>query len=574
MIKDLKRFVRVARGVEPAELVIKNAKVFRSLLGDFVDADIAIDQGHIAGIGKYEGRDYVYAAGQYALPGFIDGHVHIESSMLSPAEFARTVVPLGTTSVVTDPHEIANVAGIEGIRYMMEAAKHLPLSIYFTLPSCVPATPLEDSGAVLTAEDLSELLDEPGVLGLAEFMNVPGVLEGDDEVYKKLTMRENLLIEGHAPGILGKDLMAYAAAGVCSDHECVSSEEAVIRLAAGIDVEIREGTAATNFEAIHGVINDRTVSHCMFVTDDRHPADLISRGHINSIVRSAVADGIPVHQAIIMATLSPARHFGLRDCGMIAPRYRADFALYEDLVHFVPSAVFESGVLVAENGKLRVNMPKRVPPVILDSVHLAEISKKNLEIPLSGTRANVIGLIPHQLVTEKRVIDVTVTDGFAMQEPERDILKLAVFERHHATGKSACALLQGFGLMRGAIASTVGHDSHNLIVIGANDDDMLAAAHEIERIHGGVAIVENGKVLGSLPLPIAGLMADGDAETVSYQAAELVQTARSLGVRKDYDPLMTLAFMSLPVIPALKLTDRGLVDVEQFKIIPVDAEKE
>ncbi|MCR5559478.1 adenine deaminase [Schwartzia sp. (in: firmicutes)] len=572
MIKDLKRFVRVAQGLEPAELVIKNARVFRSLLGDFVDADIAIDQGHIAGIGEYEGRDYVYADGRYAIPGFIDGHVHIESSMLCPPEFARAVVPLGTTAVITDPHEIANVAGIEGIRYMMESAKQLPLSVYFTLPSCVPATPLEDNGAVLTAEDLEPLLDEPNVLGLAEFMNVPGILNGDDEVYKKLTMRDNLLIEGHAPGLIGKELMAYSAAGVVSDHECVTSEEAELRLAAGIDVEIREGTAATNFEAIHTVINDRTAAHCIFVTDDRHPADLLRRGHINSIVRSAVKDGIPVHQAINMASLSAARHFGLRDRGMIAPRYRADFALYDDLVNFVPAKVFYNGVLVAEEGKLRVSMPEKVPPAILDSVHLASVSKKDFEIPVSGTKANVIGLVPHQLVTEKRVIDVAVKDGLAVQDTARDILKLAVFERHHASGKSACALLQGFGLMRGAIASTVGHDSHNLIVIGADDDDMLAAVHEIERIHGGIAIVEKGKVLNSMPLPIAGIMSTGDAENISFDAEEMVSCARKLGVREEYDPLMTLAFMSLPVIPALKLTDRGLVDVERFEIIPVDAE--
>ena len=574
MIKDLKRFVRVARGVEPADLVIKNARVFRSLLGDFVEGDIAVDQGHVAGIGSYEGRDVVDAHGRYAIPGFIDGHVHIESSMLSTSEFARAVVPEGTTAVVTDPHEIANVAGIEGIRYMMDSAKDLPLGVYFTLPSCVPVTSLEDNGAVLTAEDLASLLDEPNVLGLAEFMNVPGVFFGDDEVYKKLTMKDDLLIEGHAPGVFGKDVMAYAAAGVCSDHECMTEEEARDRLAAGMDVEIREGTAAMNFEALHGVVNDRTVSNCLFVTDDRHPVDLLMRGHINSIVRSAVKAGIPVHQAILMATLSPARHFGIRDLGMIAPHYRADLALYNDLESFMPSAVFKDGILVAEEGALLAEMSAEVSPSILDSVHLAPVTKESFRIPLTGTKANVMGLVPHQLLTDKRILDVKVEDGCAVQDVERDILKLAVFERHHATGQSACALVQGFGLKRGAIATTVGHDSHNLIVIGANDDDMLAAVKEIERMHGGIAFVTEGHLLASIPLPIAGLMSTKNAQAVSMRAAEFVRIARALGVPKEYDPLMTLAFLSLPVIPSLKLTDRGLVDVEQFKIISVDAEKE
>lgn len=574
MVKDLERFVAVAQGKHPAALVVRDARIYQSFAGQFRKGDIAIEQGYIAGLGDYRGQDTIDAAGRYALPGFIDGHVHIESSLLSPAEFARAVVPTGTTTVVTDPHEIANVAGLTGIRYMMAAAEHLPLDTFFTLPSCVPATEMEDSGARLTAADLEPLLDDPRVLGLAEMMNVPGVLSGAPVVYDKLTMRRGMRIEGHAPGLMGKALMGYAAAGISSDHECVTAQEGQARLEAGMYLQIREGSAARNFSALRPVVNEHTAPFCMFVTDDRLPADILARGHINSILKSAVEAGLPLSLAVNMATVNPARYFGLKERGVLAPNRLADILLFDGDGSWRPFLVLKSGAMVAREGRLLVGMPTADFPALLKTVNIAPVSRRDLMISLPHKRAHVIGLVPHQLLTEKRVVEVKTEQGMAVADPARDILKLAVIERHHATGRVGMGLLQGYGLKRGAIASTVGHDSHNIIVVGANDEDMLTAIRELERIEGGFAIAAGGEVLASLALPIGGLMTPQDARTVAEENDWLTQTARQLGVSEEYDPLMTLAFLSLPVIPELKLTDRGLVDVSSGKILPVDAEEE
>ena len=574
MVKDLERFVAVAQGKHPAALVVRDARIYQSFAGRFRKGDIAIEQGYIAGLGDYRGQDTIDAAGRYALPGFIDGHVHIESSLLSPAEFARAVVPTGTTTVVTDPHEIANVAGLTGIRYMMAAAEHLPLDTFFTLPSCVPATEMEDSGARLTAADLEPLLDDPRVLGLAEMMNVPGVLSGAPVVYDKLTMRRGMRIEGHAPDLMGKALMGYAAAGISSDHECVTAQEGQARLEAGMYLHIREGSAARNFSALRPVVNEHTAPFCMFVTDDRLPADILARGHINSILKSAVEAGLPLSLAVNMATVNPARYFGLKERGVLAPNRLADILLFDGDGSWRPFLVMKSGAMVAREGRLLVGMPTAEFPALLKTVNIAPVSRRDLMISLPRKRAHVIGLVPHQLLTEKRVVEVKTEQGMAVADPARDILKLAVIERHHATGRVGMGLLQGYGLKRGAIASTVGHDSHNIIVVGANDEDMLTAIRELERIEGGFAIAAGGKVLASLALPIGGLMTPQDARTVAEENDWLTQTARQLGVSEEYDPLMTLAFLSLPVIPELKLTDRGLVDVSSGKILPVDAEEE
>lgn len=571
MIADLERFTAVAQGKAPAELVIRGAKVYQSFTGTFADGDIAIDQGYIAGLGGYVGRETIAAEGRYALPGFIDGHIHIESSLLSPREFARAVVPIGTTAVVTDPHEIANVAGISGIRYMMNASRNLPLDTFFMLPSCVPATALEDGGARLSAEDLAPLLDEPQVLGLAEMMNVPGVLAGDPTVYEKLTMRWGLQIEGHAPGLLGKPLMAYAAAGISSDHECVTAEEGWARLAAGMYLEIREGSAAHNLTALRPILNERTAPFCLFVTDDRHPADILERGHINSIVKSAVDAGVPLSAAINMATVNPARYFGLKERGVLAPHRIADILLFDGDGSWRPSHVLKSGVLAAREGRLLLGMPEAEDTELRHTVHIAPVEQADLVIPLPSGKAHVIGLVPGQLLTEKLTLLVKTEEGRAVADPERDILKLAVIERHHATGRIGLGLLSGYGLKRGAVASTVGHDSHNLIVAGADDADMVIAIREIQRIGGGFVIAAGGEVLASLPLPIGGLMTSRDAHAVAQDNAYLIHTARRLGVSDGCDPLMTLAFLSLPVIPALKLTDRGLVDVGTGKFLLVDA---
>ena len=574
MVKDLERFVAVAQGKHPAALVVRDARIYQSFAGQFRKGDIAIEQGYIAGLGDYRGQDTIDAAGRYALPGFIDGHVHIESSLLSPAEFARAVVPTGTTTVVTDPHEIANVAGLTGIRYMMAAAEHLPLDTFFTLPSCVPATEMEDSGARLTAADLEPLLDDPRVLGLAEMMNVPGVLSGAPVVYDKLTMRRGMRIEGHAPGLMGKALMGYAAAGISSDHECVTAQEGQARLEAGMYLQIREGSAARNFSALRPVVNEHTAPFCMFVTDDRLPADILARGHINSILKSAVEAGLPLSLAVNMATVNPARYFGLKERGVLAPHRLADILLFDGDGSWRPFLVLKSGAMVAREGRLLVGMPTADFPALLKTVNIAPVSRRDLMISLPHKRAHVIGLVPHQLLTEKRVVEVKTEQGMAVADPARDILKLAVIERHHATGRVGMGLLQGYGLKRGAIASTLGHDSHNIIVVGANDEDMLTAIRELERIEGGFAIAAGGEVLASLALPIGGLMTPQDARTVAEENDWLTQTARQLGVSEEYDPLMTLAFLSLPVIPELKLTDRGLVDVSSGKILPVDAEEE
>ena len=570
--QQLKHFVQVAQGKEPAELVLKQGRVFQSFTGEFITADIAIQDGRVAGVGEYTGREEINLDGKYVTPGFVDGHVHIESSMLSPLEFARAVVPQGTTTVITDPHEIANVAGGAGIRYMMQAAGQLPLNTYFMLPSCVPSTGLEDSGATLTATDLAPFLQEPHVLGLAELMNVEGVLTGDAVVYDKLTMAQPLHVEGHAPGLMGKALMGYAAAGVSSDHECMTREEGEARLRAGMYLEIREGSAAHNLAALLPLINEYTTPFCFFVTDDRHPADLLREGHINSIVRQAIATGLSVARAINMATLHAARYFSLRDLGIIAPHYRADLLVFEDLETWRPSLVFKDGRLVASEGKLSVALSATDASSVASSVHLPPLGLKDLALPLRGDTAHVIGLVPHQIVTKHLVIPVRTEQGCAVSDPEQGILKLAVFERHQASGHAGIGLLQGFGLRRGAIASTVAHDSHNLIVTGASDADMLLAVQEIERMQGGLAIVSDGQVLGSLPLPIAGLMSEQPAAEVATAVARLEDIARGLGVAECYDPFLTLAFLSLPVIPELKLTDRGLVDVNAFRLIAVGSE--
>ncbi len=570
---DKEKFVRIARGEEAAELVLKNANVFFSFTGEFGRGDIAIADGRIAGIGQYQGKNELDLTGKYITPGFLDGHVHIESSMLSPAEFANAVVPTGTTTVIADPHEIANVAGLSGIRYMLQATENLPLNVYFMLPSCVPATPLEDSGAVLLAEDLAPLLKEPRVLGLAELMNVPGVLYGDPDVYAKLAMVADGRTDGHAPGLSGRDLMAYAAAGVGSDHECVNGQEALERLRAGMYLLVREGSAAKNLRALLPIITSYTAPFCCFVTDDRHPADLLQEGHINHMVRKAVNLGLPIPIALQMATINTARYFGLRDIGAIAPNYRADLLVFDNLKDWQPELVFKNGRLTAEKGKMKCP-GKEIPSADIEhTMHVAPIKKEQLRIPMQGTWANVIGLIPEQILTKKLQIAVRTIQGEAVSDPEYDVLKLAVFERHHMTGKCSMALVQGFGLKHGAIASTVSHDSHNLIIIGVSDDDILLAARELENIGGGVAVVDHGKVLGSLALPIGGLMSNRGAREVSKELAALKQLAYALGIRDCYDPFLTLAFLSLPVIPSLKLTDVGLVDVDAFKFIPVAAEE-
>ena len=565
-----KHLIRVAQGLEPADLVLKNAEVFHVYTGEFILCDIAIADGYIAGTGSYFGIEEIDMQGRYITPGFIDAHVHIESSMLTPYQFAKAALPCGVTTIVTDPHEIANVCGDKGIQYMLDATEQLPLNVYFMLPSCVPATDFEDSGAVLLAEDLEPFMEHPRVLGLAEVMNAPGVLQQDENVMAKLEMAGKGRIDGHAPGLTSSQLMGYAAAGITTDHECITKEQALDRLRAGIKVMLREGSAAKNMRGLLPTVNPDTAPYFMFCADDKIPAELLDSGYINYMVKTAIEEGVSVANALQIATINAARHYGIKDAGAILPGRRADLLVFDNLDEWKPRQVYKDGRLAVDNGQLLQEGRNCDSSSLEHTVNLAPVTVESFRLPLKTEMANVIGLVPYQIVTNKAVLSVKRVDGCAVSDVENDILKLAVLERHHATGNIGLGLVKGFGLKRGALASTVGHDSHNLIVIGTNDEDMLAAVQELQRIGGGICIAEDGQIRGVLPLPVGGLMTNEPALMVAKQQAEMIALAREMGVPEFYSPFLTLAFLSLPVIPSLKLTDRGLVDVDSFKFIPLE----
>ena len=560
----------MAQGLEPADLVLKNAEVFHVYTGEFILCDIAIADGYIAGTGSYFGIEEIDMQGRYITPGFIDAHVHIESSMLTPYQFAKAALPCGVTTIVTDPHEIANVCGAKGIQYMLDATEQLPLNVYFMLPSCVPATDFEDSGAVLLAEDLEPFMEHPRVLGLAEVMNAPGVLQQDENVMAKLEMAGKGRIDGHAPGLTSSQLMGYAAAGITTDHECITKEQALDRLRAGIKVMLREGSAAKNMRGLLPTVNPDTAPYFMFCADDKIPAELLDSGYINYMVKAAIEEGVSVANALQIATINAARHYGIKDAGAILPGRRADLLVFDNLDEWKPRQVYKDGRLAVDNGRLLQEGRNCDNSSLEHTVNLAPVTVESFRLPLKTEMANVIGLVPYQIVTNKAVLSVKRVDGCAVSDVENDILKLAVLERHHATGNIGLGLVKGFGLKRGALASTVGHDSHNLIVIGTNDEDMLAAVQELQRIGGGICIAEDGQIRGVLPLPVGGLMTNEPALMVAKQQAEMIALAREMGVPEFYSPFLTLAFLSLPVIPSLKLTDRGLVDVDSFKFIPLE----
>ena len=551
-------------------MVLKNAEVFHVYTGEFILCDIAIADGYIAGTGSYFGIEEIDMQGRYITPGFIDAHVHIESSMLTPYQFAKAALPCGVTTIVTDPHEIANVCGAKGIQYMLDATEQLPLNVYFMLPSCVPATDFEDSGAVLLAEDLEPFMEHPRVLGLAEVMNAPGVLQQDENVMAKLDMAGKGRIDGHAPGLSSSQLMGYAAAGITTDHECITKEQALDRLRAGIKVMLREGTAAKNMRSLLPTVNPDTAPYFMFCADDKIPAELLDSGYINYMVKTAIEEGVSVANALQIATINAARHYGIKDAGAILPGRRADLLVFDNLDEWKPRQVYKDGRLAVDNGQLLQKGRNCDSSSLEHTVNLAPVTVESFRLPLKTEMANVIGLVPYQIVTNKAALSVKRVDGCAVSDVKNDILKLAVLERHHATGNIGLGLVKGFGLKRGALASTVGHDSHNLIVIGTNDEDMLAAVQELQRIGGGICIAEDGQIRGVLPLPVGGLMTNEPALMVAKQQAEMIALAREMGVPEFYSPFLTLAFLSLPVIPSLKLTDRGLVDVDSFKFIPLE----
>ena len=571
-------YVAMVTGRAPAELRIENVQIVDVLSGEIRKGTVCVGAGRILGFSEMEAREVVDGQGAYLIPGLIDGHVHIESSMLCPARFAELILPFGTTTVVADPHEIANVKGMDGLRYMLEASRELPLSVRVMLSSCVPALPVEDSGAVLEAADLAPLLADPDVGGLAEMMNVPGLLGGAPDVLEKIAVAQasGKVIDGHAPMLSGAGLDAYAALGVNTDHECTTPEELQERVARGMYVLMREGSAGREVKKLLPGVTAANQRRCLFCTDDRQPADILERGHINGILRLAVENGLAPVDAVRMATLNAAECYGLRDRGAIAPGLRADLVLVKDLKDFDVLACWAGGELVARDGKMTRSLAMLDPGVLKSSVNLAPLPAKPFTVDVPSGRARVIGLLEHSLITECRVQDVAVREGGEVVLADNPgLLKIAVIERHHATGKMGVGLLDAqYGLKGGAIATTIAHDSHNIVVAGDDEDDMLLAVREMERIGGGIVMVSGGRVLAELPLPIGGLMSDEPAEAVANRLRELLKLAHEhYHIWEGADAFMTLSFLALPVIPHFKITARGLFDMGTFSFVDVDAEK-
>ena len=569
---SLKERIRIASGDGVADLLIKNGRVVDVFSGEIEKKDVAVFRGVIIGFGDYRAREIIDVKGDFLCPGLIDGHVHVESSMVTIPEFARAVLPNGTTSVVIDPHEIANVLGQEGIRFMAESAKGIPLNVFIMVPSCVPATHMETSGATLKAADLKPLLKQPWAVGLAEMMNFPGVIFRDPEVLKKIETAKGKRIDGHAPMLSGKGLYAYITAGIRSDHECTTPKEAKEKLKNGMRIMIREGTTARNLRSLIPLVQAKNSRRFFFVTDDRHPKELLEEGHIDSMVRQAVLWGLDPILAIQMATLNAAEYFSLDDLGAIAPGYRADIIGFDHLGRFQIKKVFKDGKLVAENTKMLFPpVHKRKSSNAKGSVRIKPLKKDAFQLRSDQSLAKIIQLVPDQIVTKKAMKRVLLKDGVAHPDAKEDILKIAVVERHKATGNIGIGFVQGFGLKKGAIGSSVAHDSHNIVLVGTNDADMLKGVEVIQTMKGGLAAVSGGKVLASLPLPIAGLMSEASVAEVNLQLEALHRAAKTLGC-KIPDPFMILSFLSLPVIPELKITDKGLVDVNQFKFVPLFGE--
>ena len=598
---DLKKMMDVAAGRRKASLVLKGGTIVNVFTERTEIGDIAIEDGCIAGIGEYDGLVNVDMTGRYICPGFIDGHIHIESSMVSPPEFEKAVLPHGTTTVITDPHEIGNVAGCQGVDYMLKATEGLSLDAFFVMPSCVPSTGLDESGAVLGPEDIKPYYENPRVLGLAEVMNSVGVVAGQEDLMGKLTEagRRGKVIDGHAPFLRGNELNAYVCSGVWSDHECSDAGEALEKLGRGQGIMIREGTAARNLEALMPLFEAPYYERCMLVTDDKHPGDLISMGHIDYIIRRAVSLGADPIRAIKMGTFNAARYFGLKDRGAVMPGLRADLAVLEDLKDIRVAAVYKDGVLTAKEGvclgagkeKKRNYAAGEEPrsgsredtesaektaggletafPRVFNSFHMDEVTLEDLVLEQKGAMERVIQFKPHELLTEERLVPWQNTPGLAPGVSlEQDIVKAAVFERHLHTGHKGLGFVGGYGLKKGAVATSVAHDSHNLIVVGTNDRDMVLAANAVRKNRGGLAVAAEGQVLGELALPIGGVMSRLSVEEVEEQLQALKVLTRQLGISSDIDAFMTLAFVSLPVIPKLRINTYGVIDVDRQKQVP------
>lgn len=564
----------------PIDILITGARILDVFQGTFFEAPVAIGNGRFLGFFEAPAHKTIEASGRYLLPGLIDAHVHIESSLVSPAQFARMILPRGTTTVMADPHEIANVLGLQGIRYMLDTTEDMPLDVRIALPSCVPATPFEHSGATLGAQELAHYMGHPRVIGLGEVMNCPGVLAGDADLLAKiaLTLEHGKRIEGHSPGLTGQNLQAYAAARITSDHECTSIEEMHERIRLGMYVLLREGSAAHDMRILAGGITAENASRCMFCTDDRQPIDILRDGHIDNHLRMAVQAGVPAATAASIATYSAASYFGLRDKGAIAPGYVADFILVNDVINFAVEDVFCKGVHVAHQGSLLVDIPEydtatstsSKPYSVQSSVHIAPLHDNSLVLPVASGKANVIGMRPHSILTDALMEEVPTDANGNVVVQGSAYSKLAVIERHHGLQSIGVGLIKGYGIQHGAIATTVAHDSHNIVVVGDNDRDMLAAIQDIATMGGGITLCRDGQCVAHLPLPIAGLMSNQPAEEVQKIFAHMAEQAHeSFAVQRDVDPFMSLSFVTLPVIPELKLTDCGLFDVRSFSFIPV-----
>ena len=568
---DLAELISVAKGEKPADLLLKNARIINTFIGEIEQGNVAIYKDRIAGVGDYsKAKEIIDLQGNYLAPGLINGHTHIESSMLHPAQYAQTVVPHGTSAVVTDLHEIANVCGLKGIKFVMDWAEKLPLDMQLLAPSCVPATSLETSGAQISVQEIKELLAHPNVIGLGEMMNFPGVVNANKEVLNKLIASKGWVIDGHAPGLGGKELNAYMAAGIFSDHESTTLEEGKEKLERGMYLMIREGSSEKNLDALLPLVTDKTYKRCLFVVDDRNCFDLLHEGDIDAVVRKAISRGLEPVRALQLATITPAEYFRLYDRGAIAPGYLANLVTITNLPKLEIDRVFYKGKLVARQGKPLFSLP-HTPPELTDTVHIKPLTTESLS--LRAKRSNltegthlVIEIVPGQIVTKKRVEKVRVVDGIVLPDLERDILKLVVVERHKASGNIGLGLVKGFGLKKGVLASSIAHDSHNIVAVGTNDFDILRAIEGIEKLQGGLVVCANEEILASLPLPIAGLLSPEPVEVVVTQFEEVERAAASLG-NVAPAPFSILSFLALPVIPELRLTDLGLVDVNEFRVI-------
>lgn len=564
---DLAAVLAVARGEAPADIVLKGGFVFNSFTGEWETGDVAIAGTTIAGIGIYSGQKEIDVTGKYVTPGLMDAHLHIESTMVAPRELAKILLLNGVTTIFADPHEIANVLGCAGIELMLAETEDMPLDVFFMLPSCVPATDMETGGAVLTAAKLEPLVSHERVLGLGEMMNYPGTICGADAVLDKLALTGCALCDGHAPGVSGKALNAYLAAGITSDHEATTADEAVEKLRRGAYLMLREASGAHNLLDLLPAVTPLNCRRCCLATDDRHLDELVSEGSINYLIEIGAAHGYAVEQLLQMATLNTAERFRLYDRGALAPGYKADICVFDNLVNFQPQLVIKNGAVIVNKQKLLWQSPPLLSAPA-NTMRLENVHKQQLQIPAkTGKKARVIRIVPEQILTEADYMLPEVQAGFVVSDTRRDILKLAVWERHGGNGNTGVGLVHGFGLKRGALASTVAHDSHNLIVVGADDRDMLAAAVALQEVGGGLAVVADGEVKALLPLPLAGLMSDQNTEFVQHKLQQLHFWAAELGVPENVNAFNCLSFLALPVIPRLRLSDKGLVDVDQFALV-------